>query len=485
MSGRRILEDVRKIFVAVLAAAAGPVAAATFQVSNLADSGPGSLRQAVLDANALTGADEITFQPGLTGTIILTSGEIAIKDDLEVSGPGAGVLTVSADHRPTRIFGVYDGTARVLDVTVSGLLLTGASPRGTGGAIAVSGESLAILDTVISDSEAVGFMLNPGRGGCVVAVDSALRIERSVLTGGSAFFGYQGGGPGEGGNLYLTGGTLLVEQSTVSGGSSNYGGGAVIRNATAVFRDSTITGNEASGFVGIVGGLAITQSAVMLERTTVSGNSAHGRSGLSIALGSSVLVVDSTVSGNRAELGEAGGIFLSVDSTLTLRLSTLSDNSAVRGGGSIHLEENGVLDLDHTIVANGTPQDLFRENGTINAIYSLVEAPGDAINGTNVNNLFGVDPILGPLANNGGPTQTHSLLPRSPAINAGNPLIPDPPPTDQRGPGFVRIFNGRVDLGSFELQQAVGTIEVPALSPVGLAVLMALLAGVGLWVLRR
>jgi hypothetical protein len=114
----------RKIAFMILAAAAAPLAAATFQVSSLAESGPGSLQQVVLDANTLPGADEITFQPGLTGRIILTSGEIAIKDDLDVSGPGADVLTVDADHRMTRIFDIYDGTPRVIDVTISGLRLT-------------------------------------------------------------------------------------------------------------------------------------------------------------------------------------------------------------------------------------------------------------------------------------------------------------------------------------------------------------------------
>ena len=77
--------------------------AATFPVANLTDSGAGSLRQAVLGANASPGADEILFAPGLTGTITLTSGAILISDSLVVTGPGAGVLTVSGNDA-SRIF---------------------------------------------------------------------------------------------------------------------------------------------------------------------------------------------------------------------------------------------------------------------------------------------------------------------------------------------------------------------------------------------
>ena len=97
------------------------------------------------------------------------------------------------------------------------------------------------------------------------------------------------------------------------------------------------------------------------------------------------------------------------------------------------------------------------------------------------NNLVGVDPLLGPLANNGGPTLTHQPLPGSPVIDAGDPAIPSPPATDQRG--FARIFGAAVDLGSVEVQPEL--IEVPALSEWGLALLCALLFGAGARRLRR
>src|SRR6185295_3276094 len=122
--------------------------AATFSVTTLADSGPGSLRQAILNSNAAVGADEITFS--VTGTITLTSGEIAITDDLVISGPGAGALTVSGNDL-SRIFNMDDGMVGAIDVEISGLTLTQGHAQGPGGAV-LSSENLTILDSVISFS---------------------------------------------------------------------------------------------------------------------------------------------------------------------------------------------------------------------------------------------------------------------------------------------------------------------------------------------
>src|SRR5262245_50539884 len=88
----------------------------TYTVTNLADHGPGSLRQAVLQANAHPGADTIRFAPGLHGTLALTSGQLDITDDLIINGPGAGRLTVSGSNA-SRVFDVHGGAT----VTLAGL----------------------------------------------------------------------------------------------------------------------------------------------------------------------------------------------------------------------------------------------------------------------------------------------------------------------------------------------------------------------------
>src|SRR5206468_543482 len=81
-----------------------------------------------------------------------------------------------------------------------------------------------------------------------------------------------------------------------------------------------------------------------------------------------------------------------------------------------------------------------------------LNSPGDQVN---------TDPLLGPLQDNGGPTFTHALLPGSPAVDAGNPNFTPPPDYDQRGPGFPRVVNGRIDIGAFEVQEAATPTPTP------------------------
>ena len=103
------------------------------------------------------------------------------------------------------------------------------------------------------------------------------------------------------------------------------------------------------------------------------------------------------------------------------------------------------------VVSDG--YNLTNDAGVLNTNGGIggFNAPGDQIN---------TDPVLGPLQDNGGPTSTHALLPNSPAINAGDPNFTPPPFFDQRGPGFNRVVNGRIDTGSFEVQP-----ETPTPSP--------------------
>jgi hypothetical protein len=406
-----------------------PVHAATFQVSNLNDSGPGSLRQAVVDANAAPGADNVVFQ-AVTGTIVLSS-EIAISDDLTITGPGAGLLSISGNGS-VRIFDIV-GSAGAGSVSISGLTLTHAiSLVSVGGAIAVFDADLTLTDSVVSNS--------------------------------TAFFG---------GGLYFQGGTQIV-------------------------RNTTISGNSTLGPAGSVGGgLYISGGDLTIEGSTVSGNTAVGGvfhfdaqgGGLAAVSGSSVHVVNSTFSGNHA-WGDGTAIEVNA-STLDVSLTTVQENGISGigrfGFGSLGVDGNGTISLADSIVANTqgpSAVDLHRISGTFNVTYSLVEIPGDAINGTNAHNLFGQDPLLGPLQNNGGPTATHALLPGSPAIDAGDPAIVSPPPFDQRGPGFPRIAGSRVDLGAFEAP-AQSLIAVPALSPLGILLLGAGLVAAALLRLRR
>jgi len=199
-------------------AAAQSADAATFTVTSNADTGPGSLRAAVASANTTPGADTITFDAAVTGTIGLTTGEIAIEDALTITGPGAATLSVSGSNA-SRIFYVYepDVTAPV-DVVITGLTLTNGSSivpgdevSSRGGAINVIGENLTLDGVALTNNVAGG----DGGGLAVLGVagfetsedvDIALTVRNSVISGNTAIFG---------GAIYTNSGALVILNSTV------------------------------------------------------------------------------------------------------------------------------------------------------------------------------------------------------------------------------------------------------------------------------
>ena len=137
----------------VLAGLGSPAAqAATFSVTNTGDSGGGSLRQAILDANATPGADTITFAAGVTGTIALTSGQLTVTDNLTINGPGAANLTISGNNA-SRVMEVSAGMALNLkDVTIAnGRYITAPTVAGAG---ILNAGTLTVSDSVFSGNDA-------------------------------------------------------------------------------------------------------------------------------------------------------------------------------------------------------------------------------------------------------------------------------------------------------------------------------------------
>ncbi len=214
--------------------------------------------------------------------------------------------------------------------------------------------------------------------------------------------------------------------------------------------DSTLSGNTA-GF----GGGTYNTGTLTIVNSTVSGNTASEGAGTYNA--TTLTITNSTFSGNAAT---AGGASFN-NGTLEIANSTLSDNSADIGGGVVNL---GTFQIGNTILNRGASGENIYNNGggTVTSLgYNIssddgggfLTGPGDQIN---------TDPLIGPLQNNGGPTFTHELLSGSPAINAGDPSFTPPPFFDQRGPGFDRVVNGRIDIGSFEVQTQTVAIHVEA-----------------------
>lgn len=385
--------------------------ATTFNVTTLNDSGPGSLRQAVLDANAILGADTVIFS--IPGTITLTSGEIPITDDLTINGPGAAAVTVSGNDQ-SRVFNIDNPADRRINVILSGLTLTHGFISGNGGVVRAEDANLTILSSIISNGVAT-------TGGGLSLHDSNTTIRFSSILGNRA--GLFGGGVS---SEFGGAPTLTIESSTIAGNSSDFEGGGIYAevNRDVEIVNSTISGNTATLYGG----------------------------GISYYIGT----------------WPGGG---PMDNTVRIRHTTITDNTA---GESGNLWGDYAADVDHSIIANGSSAG----SSAVQASYSLIEDDYFVLGD---HNLIGVDPLLGPLADNGGPTLTHALLPGSPAIDAGNPAIQNPPAADQRG--FARIYGPAIDIGAVEAQP-LDVVSVPTLSEMGTLLLAALLVATGAWKLR-
>jgi hypothetical protein len=445
-------------------------------VTSTNDSGPGSLRQALVDAND---GDTITFDPSLNGqTITLTSGELNVDKDVTISGPGADTLAVDGNAQ-SWVFYVNPGTT----VTIDGLTV-GNSASYSGGILNYDG-TLTVSRCILSGNSGVGIE----NGG-------ALTVSKCILSGNSGTAIY---------NFNNFDAAVTVNNCTLSGNS-----GVGIYNegqnggATLTITNSTISGNSAGGIVnwGFNGSAGLT-----IINSTVSGNSSGDGGGgiLSVASGgnsgySMVTVSNSTISGNSA--GDGGGIYNIGDyrsfAGLSVNNSTISDNSAAFGGaienyrgmleissttfsgnsasvgGGIYNDYsccgNATVSLQNTILkAGGIGENIFNNSGTVTSLgYNMssdkgggyLTGPGDQIN---------TDPLLSSLQDNGGPTFTHALLPGSPAINAGDPTFTPPPSYDQRGPDYWRVRSDRIDIGSFEVQAGSTPPPTPTATPTATA----------------
>ncbi len=413
-------------------------------VTSTADSGPGTLRQAVLDAAS---DDTIFFDSTVFATaqtITLTSGEITLNKSLTI-----------------------DGSARSSQVTISG-----------GNASRIfyvnSGQTVALKGLTLTDGNGTGAGINPA-GGAIFAV-GPLMLTQCILSGNSATLG---------GAIYTGLSPLTLTQCILSGNSVDGVGGAIYANGPATLTHCTLSGN--SGMMAATeGGAIFSLRTLTLTHCTLSGNSAHAGGAI---FGASSTLTHCTLSGNSATSNGAFGGFggaIYNDGTLTLTQCTLSGNSADISGGAIFNEGTltqthctlsgnsasstggaiwntaGPLLLTNSVVAGNTAPsaadiyntDILTRVGA-NIVQSLInEGP---VNGSGT--ISNAAPQLAALGNYGGPTQTMPPLAGSPAIDgvpAGSEvagLI-----TDQRGTGFPRVVDGDgngsalADIGAVEAQ---------------------------------
>jgi hypothetical protein len=412
-------------------------------VTNAHDSGPGSLRDAVNITNSFATSDTITFDPtyftaATPRTITLSSGELKITDNLIINGPGANAVTVSGNDA-SRVFDIDDGKATSINVTLSGLTVSRGKNFGPGGGIFINNEHVTLVNSVVSGNNAATDFNRPGAaylgygGGIaigkpgVLTAGGTLTVQSSVITG-------NGAEKAGGGICVLPGTTLNLQNSAVvaNSGVNGAGGGGIAAfgsAATVNVTNSTVATNVAGSYGGGIDlfyGVTAT-----ITNSTISGNSASFGGGL-FEYYSRATVVNSTVTGNRSG-ASGGGLYAVILATLTVQNSTITGNTASGGPGIFGNPGNGggiasyyrcTVNIASTIAAknsdaNGTAPDI---GGAVNATNSLIgTGVGATISGSN--NIVGnaqvqIDPLLGPLQNNGGPTQTMAPLPQSAAAVA-------------------------------------------------------------------
>lgn len=435
------------------------VSAATITVTTTSDTpvvGECSLREALQAANTDTAVGSCIAGTGPGDTVMVPAGnyvfstaaDLDIRDDTNVIGAGAASTTIDGNGL-SRIFDVANSTS-----TLEGLTITGGSTGGDGGGI---------------ESES-----------------SQLTIRDSVITGNSS--GSDGGGIDSDGN---SNSLTLIRTEVSNNTSSSEGGGIRLDNdfATLSMTDSTISGNTADTEGG---GIHIDNTAtVTIIGSTISGNTTlHSRSvpcdqgggGISQDLGgvnSSLSITNSTISGNSAPNSCGGGIF--VRRSMELRNVTIVDNSAPSGGGGnvYRRDDNDPLDVTNSIVANATSGGDCATSGdtpVFNTGGGNIDSDNSCgfIDGTD---QPGVNPLLGPLAANGGATLTHMPQMGSPAIDGGvNASCED---SDQRG--VSRPQGAGCDVGALERSpDDLAPASIPVLPWWGL-----MLMGLGLATVAR
>jgi hypothetical protein len=363
----------------------------TYIVTSLADSGPGSLLQAMSDADSHPWPGTIQFDPALyaTGpaTINLPGSLPYTTRDLTIIGPGANLLSVRGGA-----IDVADNRTRT--ETVSGLTLDGIH-TGTG--------TFTLLDSVVN-----------GSGIQVGALGS-------LIVKGSTISGVQRTGPG-GGISFASGGALDLENSAITGNSSAGGGGGIyfygaVTPSGFTIRNSTIARNTTSAYVG--GGIETSHAggALVIQNSTITGNAASTSTSSSSYGGGGIATISSTVSA-------------------VIQSSIIAGNTGPTSPDVLFndgIGSGGLVEIDHSLI------------GVVPAGFVFGSGSGNNLTGTAAAPL---NPRLAPLGNFGGHTQTMPPMAGSPTLNAGS--NPAGLTTDQRG--SPRVAGPAPDIGAYEYQ---------------------------------
>jgi hypothetical protein len=425
-------------------------------VTNLTDANPAppdSLRFAL---ETVKKGGTVDFAPGLTGTIVLSGGTLTIDRDLKLVGPGADKLSVNGNNNFQDLM-LLSATGSQMTVTVSGLSIV--NGVGSGGGIFNAGAILTVSDSVIANNQAptagsfgAGVLntLDP-----FLLVSGSLTLKNSLVSGNVA---NSSSGAGIYNDVTCTA-TLDHAQVVANTGTDVSGGGIYNNAATLTVTDSTVSDNVTLlAFNPGLGAGIYNSGTASLTRTLVANNTGPSSGGgvYTTGSGSTFSATNTSIVNNQATNSDGGGLWNN-GSAVTLTNVTVAGNRAARGGG-LFLTVGSVppVTLKNTIVATNTasvsgPDVQGTVNTATNNLIGIGTGSTGLVNGVNGNQVgtdtAPINPLLGTLQNNGGPTSTMALIVGSPAIDAGASVTET---ADQRG--FKRKVNNVVDIGAYEFQ---------------------------------
>lgn len=416
---------------------AGSALGTSFTVTTTADSGPGSLRQAILDANANAGPDQIDVAPG---TYAPLSALPLVTDALTIIGAGSASTIIDGSNN------AGDGLDVGQNVTfvASGITIQNA---GNDGIDVDTGGSATLTDVTLTSNDGLGILSRSS----VTIADSAITAngDNGVLVFAPATLGLSdssvsnndgNGVETQGPSATLTSdgiasnsgaGVTAAHQLTLSASAVTGNGSRGVRAGQATLVDDTVSGNADTN-VDLLDDSTIAS-------TTVSGGGAAGI----VSEGGTFALTNSTVAGN-----QSGGV------TADGGIATITNDTIAGNFGGPGLTPNTQVDVENTIVAGNAPEDC---SATPEDLGNNVES-GTACAFVELSDFQSTNPLLGPLQSNGGPTATRALDPASVAVDAGNDGVC--PATDQRGTS--RPQGAHCDIGAFELVPVGGGGGTPA-----------------------
>ena len=427
---------------------------------------PGSCTEAAFDT-ALAGGGLITFSCGAAPFFLFLTTMKTINVDTTIDG-GSPVTLDGAGF--IQLFTVPSGHS----LTIQNLTLSHAKSTSSGGAITNEGNLTIVNSTLYSNTVSA-----LGAGGAAILNDGTLTITNGSFIDNVSGSGGFGGAIENSGSLTISGGYFSGNAApagfggaifntntvTISGSyftANTAGDGGAIETSTTMLTigQTTFYRNSATNFGGAIAGQGMTvttstfdsnfapsagaisgAAGTSISQSTFSSNDAtSGTGGAFDNIGTPNTVTDSTFYGNHAT---TNGAAIYNGGGLTVNNSTIAGST---GGDGIYNAASRSVTLENTILANNTTVNCFNAGTLISAGNNLDS--GSSCNLTATGDLSGVDPMLGTLANNGGPTQTMALLPGSPAIDQGSNVTCAS--TDQRG--VSRPQGAACDIGAYELR---------------------------------